>query len=398
MEMGKLILVANPGSSSRKYGLFRNEEPLATLHFETENSKVVCTYKSADGTKRELPCDFSNIAESVSHIAAILESEGQVTTERPLDAIAVRIVAPMDSFTRDRIVDDSFMDEFNAARSKAPLHIPVIASEIEHLRESFKDLPIIAVSDSAFHASKPELMKYYPFDTKLADKYDIKRYGYHGLSVGSIVHQLKQAGRLPEKLIVAHVGSGSSVTAVRDGISLDTSMGYTPLEGVMMATRSGSIDVGAAIAIKKALELDDDGLEKYLNKEAGMLGVSGSTNDMRDLIALADKGDTRAAFAYALYIYRVQSLIGQMAASLDGADAIVLTATILERNDQVRGDIIKKLSYLGFEIDSEINKSFPDEALVNIATEDSKPIYVIRTDETGEMLRRAIIVLESPND
>lgn len=394
MEMDRLILVTNPGSSSRKYGLYKGEKLLATLHFETENGRIICALKDADGTKKSIPCDFKELSSTVANLDDILEAEGYITAQYPLDAIVARVVAPLESFTRDRIVDDAFMEEFNAAREKAPLHIPVIATEIEHFRRSFKGIPIIAVSDSAFHAGKPNLMKYYPFDTELADKHGIKRYGYHGLSVGSIVHQLRAADLLPEKLIVAHVGSGSSITAVYDGASLDTSMGYTPLEGVMMATRSGSIDVGAALAIKKALKLDDDGLEKYLNKKAGILGVSGSTNDMRELLELCDQEDHRASFTYSLYIYRVQCLIGQMATSLDGADAIALTATILERNDHVRADIVKKLSYLGFRINPELNANLPDEPLVNIAAENSKPIYVIRTDETGEMVRRAISLLD----
>jgi acetate kinase len=392
MDLGKLILVTNPGSSSRKYGLYRGDQLLANLHFEYEDGRIIGTLKDAAGQKKSVPCDFTELPSAVAHIADILTAEGYIGAQHTLDAIVTRIVAPMTFFTADHIIDDAVMAKLEVAKHRAPLHLPSVLAEVKHFRQSFHHTPIIAVSDSSFHASKPDLMKYYAFDTDLANKHDIKRYGYHGLSVGSIVHQLRQAELLPEKLIVCHVGSGSSITAVYDGDSLDTTMGYSPLEGVMMATRSGSLDVAAASQLKAALHLDDDGLEKYLNQKSGLLGLAG-TDDMRAIIERRDQGDAKATFAHALYVYRLQSAIGQMAASLGGADAIVLTATILERNDQMRADVLKKLNYLGFRLDPKLNAALPDRPVVNIAATDTKPIYVIKTDETAEMVRRALALL-----
>jgi len=206
---------------------------------------------------------------------------------------------------------------------------------------------------------------------------------------------MSSQGILPEKLIVCHLGSGSSITAVFKGQSLDTTMGYTPLEGLMMSTRSGSIDPAAALAIKRAMKFtDDEDLEQYLNKKCGLLGVSGQTDDMREIIRLRDEGDDRATFAHAMFVYRIQSEIGRMAASLGGVDAIVFTATIGERSDEIRRCVSQKLGYLGFKLDNAKNESELINRHENIAEENSKPIYVIRTDEFEEMIRRAKVVLD----
>ncbi|MCL1839749.1 hypothetical protein FWF89_01975 [Candidatus Saccharibacteria bacterium] len=389
--MSKLILITNPGSASRKYALFNNENFLASFHFEYENGSVVCNIKDIDDGSKAIKPDFTDLADTVSHIGEILEQEGYINDQHKLSAIVARLVAPTDYFAQHHIVDDEFMKHLEIAKDRAPLHTPVIAAEITHFRQSFPDLPIIAISDSAFHANKPELMKYYPFDTDLADKTGIKRYGYHGLSVGSIVHTMKSEDILPEKLIVAHLGSGSSISAVFNGIAMDTSMGYSPLEGLMMSTRSGSIDVDAAIALKHELDLDDEGLEKYLNKQAGLLGVSGFSDDLREIIKKRDEGDEKAAFAHALFVYRIQNLIGQMAASLGGVDALVFTATIGERSGEIRHYVSQKLDYLGFRLDEAKNKKPVFHGnYANIAAKESKPIYVIRTDEVAEMIRLAI--------
>jgi acetate kinase len=394
----KLILITNPGSSSRKYALYDGDAFLASLHFEFENDKIICNLANVDGVKTEIPVHFDSLAETVAHIHKILEDAGYITPAKGLSAVLARVAASGDFFTSDRIVDDEYMINLEAAKNKSPLHVPVIAAEIAHFRKSFPDTPILAMSDSAFHWSKPDLMKYYPFDTDLADKAEIKRYGFHGLSVGFVVEYLKSADLLPEKLIVCHIGSGSSVSAVFGGTSMDTSMGYSPLEGVMMSTRSGSLDVAAALAIKRALKLEDDeALEKYLNKKAGLLGVSGGTDDMRLILQKRDEGDKKATFAHALYVYRLQSLIGQMAASLGGVDAVAFTATIGERSSEIRHYITQKLAYLGFQIDLAKNENPTFEGRhAEIAADNSKPLYIVKTDESAEMIRKARFLLDTP--
>lgn len=389
--MNKLILITNPGSASRKYALYQNQKPLCTLHFEYENSKLICTLKDiASGDQKSISPDIDDLGDTVGKLREILTAEKYIGDNSPISAILVRVAAPGEYFATDHIVDDECLDQLEVAKSKAPLHVPAAAAEINHFRRSFSTVPIITISDSAFHANRPAVMKYYPIDTDLADKAEIKRYGFHGLSLGYVTDFMKKKDILPEKLIICHIGSGSSVTAVFDGASMDTSMGYSPLEGLMMATRSGSIDPAAALAVKRKLGLTDEELEKYLNKKSGLLGVSGLSDDMRDVIRARDEGDSKATFAHALYIYRIQSLIGHMSASLGGVDAIVFTATIGERSSEVRRSVMQKLAYLGFTLDPAKNTADNLPSPSNIATPTSKPIYVVKTDETAEMIRRAI--------
>ena len=396
MSNPRLILITNPGSSSRKYALYREDELLCSLHFEFEGKKVICTLKRADGTKKKLAQTFDDLSTTVSHLNEILTEEGYLGGVSKIDAILARIVATGEYFTKDHMVDKECLKMLEIAKKRTPLHVPVVANEIEAFVKAFKGTPVIAISDSAFHADRPDLMKYYAIDTELADKAEIKRYGAHGLSVGSIVEYMKSQEILPEKLIVCHVGSGSSVTAVYNGKSLDTTMGYTPLEGMMMSTRSGSIDPAAALAIKRAMKFEDDeDLEQYLNKKCGLLGVSGQTDDMREILRLRDEGDKRGTFAHAMFVYRLQAAIGQMAASLGGVDAIVFTATIGERSNPIRREVAQKLGYLGLELDNEKNDGELVERHTNIAAEGSKPIWVIRTDEFEEMIRRAKVILDA---
>ena len=395
MENNRLILITNPGSSSRKYALYKGTDEICSLHFEFEGKGIICTLKKADGSKKVLKQPFKELTSTVANIERILTDEGYLGGMAKLDAILARVACPGEYFTQDHIVDEEYLKALDKARKRAPLHVPVVAGEIEHLTKSIKGTPILAISDSSFHADRPDLMKYYAFDTDLADKADVKRFGYHGLSVGSIVNYMKSVDILPEKLIVCHLGSGSSVTAVFGGKSLDTSMGYTPLEGLMMATRCGNIDPAAALRVKHYLKYEaDESIEKYLNKEAGLLGVSGQTDDMREILRLRDEGDKKGVFAHAMFVYRVQSTIGQMAASLGGVDAIVFTATIGERSDEIRRTVTQKLSYLGFALDEAKNVGDFTERHTNIAADGSKPVWVIRTDESEEMIRRTGMLLD----
>ncbi len=392
--MNKLILITNPGSASRKYALYNNSDPVCTLHFEYENGKVICTLKdSATSKSTKLNPEIDDLGDTVGKIRTILEDHKYISDDKPIAAVVARVAAPGEYFTKDHVVDEETIEQLEVAKGKAPLHVPVAAAEINHFRRSFSTIPIITVSDSAFHTDRPDLMKYYPIDTELADKADIKRFGFHGLSMGYVTNFMKEKGILPERAIICHIGSGSSLTAVYNGKSMDTTMGYSPLEGLMMSTRSGSIDLAAGLAVKRKLNLSDEELERYLNKKAGLLGVSGFSDDMREVIEKRDAGDQRASFAFSLYIYRIQSLIGQLTASLGGIDAIVFTATIGERSSDLRHAVMQKLGYLGFALDSTKNENSDLPSPVNIATEDSKPVYVVKTDETAEMIRRALAFL-----
>ena len=389
--MSKLILITNPGSASRKYALYDGEELMAQFHFEYEGKKVVCTINDVDDGKKKIKPAIDNLNDAITILPKILSDEEYVTDQHKLVAFVVRIVAPGDYFTTDHVVDDEYMKQLKEAEKRNPIHVPTTANEIRGIRECFKGVKIISVSDSAFHWEKPDTMKYYSFDMELADKYEIKRYGYHGLSYAFISRYMKEHDILPEKLIVMHMGSGSSVSAILNGKAMDNSMGYTPLEGVAMSTRVGTIDVAAALAIKKALKITtDEEFLLYLNKKCGLLGLSGISDDMRDIIQKRDEGDLRASLAHSIFVYRIQSYIGQMAAALGGADAIVFAGTIGERNSEIRRFISQKLGYLGFRLDEDKNAEpeFEDHHSL-ISAVDSKPIYIIQTDETDQMIYRA---------
>lgn len=389
--MSKLILITNPGSASRKYALYDGDQLLAQLHFEYEGKKVVCTLKDDKGAKKNIKVEIKDLNDAIAVVPDILKNEQYTTDKNKLVAVVVRIVAPGDYFTADHIVDAEYMKNLAEAEKRNPVHVPTTANEIRGIREHFKDVKIISVSDSAFHWEKPDTMKYYSFDMELADKCEIKRYGFHGLSYAFISRYMKEQGILPEKLVAMHLGSGSSVSAIFNGKAMDNSMGYTPLEGVAMSTRVGTIDVAAALSLKKALKIDsDEEFLLYLNKKCGLLGLSGSTDDMREIIQKRDEGDLRATMAHSIFVYRIQAYVGQMAASLGGVDALVFAGTIGERSDEIRHYVSQKLGYLGFRLDEDknLNPEFTGKHAL-ISAVDSKPIYIVQTDETAQMINRA---------
>lgn len=392
--MDRIVLATNPGSASRKYALFQGENCLATLHFEYVNDQAHCEISIAGGEKKPVELQITDIAEAASECERILREQGVLGDDQQIDAVAARLVAPSRDFQKDQLITDEIIVKLEKNQSKAPLHTGVNLAEIKYFKQVYPDLPVIAVSDSSFHATKPMKAFRYAISADLQDKLDIGRFGYHGISVSSIVEIMKREGILPEKLIVCHLGGGASITAVQNGESIDNSMGYSPLEGLMMATRSGDIDVSVALMVKEELGLSDDELEQYLNKQAGFLGLSELSDDMRLVLEAEQKGDEKAKVANQTYIYRLAKTLGGLVTGMNGVDAIVFTATVGERGADVRENICQYLAYLGFELDLDKNNNVAKvDNVVNIATENSKPLYMIRTDEQTEMARRANVVL-----
>ncbi len=389
MTAESLILVVNPGSSSRKYALYADGHKRASINFEFVDNKIVSVVDH-DGKKYTKTHQDANLDDVSSYILPLFREYDVIANTEQLRGVGVRVVAPSSHFIQDELVTDGIIAELEAVQPKAPLHVTSVLTEIKHLQEYFSGTPVIAISDSAFHATKPDWARYYGFDIDLAKKTDILRYGYHGVSAGSIVRIMSERQILSPKTIICHLGSGSSVTAVAGGKSVDNSMGYTPLEGVVMATRTGDIDVSAALAIKRELNLSDEELEEYLNKKSGLSGVSGSSNDIRQLLASEDKGDQRAKLALDLFVYRIRQTIAQMAASLGGVDSIVFTATVGERSAIIRSRILNGLSFLGFNYDQRLNENtYEPTEPVNLAIGGSKPVWVISTDEAAEIAHRA---------
>lgn len=389
METESLVLVVNPGSASRKYALFAGGKVRASINFEFEDSGVISKVDYA-GEKHVQKYDDPDLSSVSRYVLALLHEHEVISETDKVDVIGIRAVVPSRQFMSDQLVTPVIEAALEAIQQKAPLHITTVLAEIKHLEHFFPGVPVVTISDSAFHATLPVWAWHYGIDTALDEKFDIRRYGFHGVSVESVVRYLQASDLLKPKTIVCHIGSGSSITAVADGKSVDTTMGYTPLEGLMMASRSGSIDVAAALAIKRELNLTDDGLEQYLNKQCGLIGVSGSSNDIRQLLASEEQGDEKAKLALKLFVYHIQQAIGQMAASMGGVDCLVFTATIGERSSIIRERVLDGLEYLGLTNDKAVNnQTFEPSQAVNIGTAASKPILVVSTDESTEIARRA---------
>jgi acetate kinase len=302
-------------------------------------------------------------------------------------------VAPGQHFQNDKIIDRAYEKEIKKVIHDAPLHLLPTYEMIGLLQKTLKNIPIVGISDSDFHDTIPDKAKYYgiPFtDTK---KYNIERYGYHGISVESILNKLRAEGSLPSKLIICHIGSGVSVTAVKDGQSIENSMGFTPLEGVMMATRGGNIDPGALAMLADKLWLNPKRLKEYLNKKCGLLGVSGKSSDVRDLIKLEKEGDAQAKLALDMYAYKLQKCIGAYFVALGGLDTIIFTATVGERSFTMREKICAGLTALELKID-KIKNDQSEGVDADISATDSKiKVLVRKTDEMGQIARDTISIL-----
>ncbi len=382
----RLILVANPGSSSRKYALFdENLHQRAGLHVEIEDGKIVATLQHV-GELRKVSTKILSIDEAAKHVLDIFKKYHIITEDEKIGAIGLRVVAPSSFFLKHQLISDEVVDKLKKLREFAPLHIEAMLGELEILRKHFASTPIVAVSDSAFHISKPSFAWNYGIKLSDADNFDIKRFGYHGLSAEAVITNLQEGGKLTPKVIVCHIGSGSSVSAVFHGRSVDTTMGFSPLEGVVMATRSGTIDYGAVKALQYHLQLSNKQLEGYLHKASGLKGLGGS-EDIRQLIARESKGSESARLALSTLVYSFHKSIGAMVAALNGVDSLVFTGTAGERSSYLRERIVKNLAYCDFWIDKAENERcrLPLRRRTISAKARSKPIFVVPTHEARQI-------------
>lgn len=389
----QLILVANPGSASRKYGLYRAGECIANLHFEWVGAKIVCTVETKED-RFETPVGAKDLEHVVEHVDAMLLRSGTLHHGDSIDGIGLRVVAPSGFFLENHKFTQHVHEKLVALERVSPLHIGIVLEEYGLLETVFKGIPIFAISDSAFHASKPDYAWNYAIDLADADTYEIKRYGYHGLSVRSAVRQLTKHDRLASKIVVAHLGSGCSVTALHGGKSLDTTMGYSPLEGLVMATRSGAIDYSAVASLQLQSGKSDAEIEQYLNKQSGLLGLGGSS-DIRELVEREKQGDAKAHLALNSFVYGVQKGIAAMTAALGGIDALVFTGTVGERSSIMRRRIVDRMHYLDLILDTKANDVVTDPLGLDIVSRlaGSKPVYVVHADEAGEIARQVADML-----
>ena len=402
MDMEKKYLVVNRGSASEKYAIYTKEKCLGFLHIE-KAEKDNCDYVSTlyVGDLKEEKCvtkkEFENSLDYALNIfkeKGIIVGESVKEAKKEIVGIGIRIVAPGKHFQDDKVIDSVYEKEIKKVIHVAPLHLLPTYEMILLLKKVFKNIPIVGISDSDFHDTIPDKAKYYGISFADTQKYNIQKYGYHGISVESILNKIKDGGEeIPARLIICHIGSGVSVTAVKDGKSVENSMGYTPLEGVMMATRAGDIDSGAVALLVDKLWLNAKRLKGYLNSKCGLFGVSGKSSDVRDLITLEKDGDVQAKLALDMYVYKIQKYIGAYYTVLGGLDTLIFTATVGERSFIMRERICQGLEVLGVKINTEVNNK-SEGVDANISHFDSKvKVIVKKTDEMGQIARDTITTL-----
>lgn len=387
-----MILAVNTGSASKKYAIYDGGKEIFRAHLEKENKGYVAGFRFG-GKEDKKEITIADYKDAVNFILEEAESRGVIKERGEIERVGVRIVAPGEYFYSHNPMDETFFHKLEEAREDAPLHIDPILLELGELKDALPQATLVAVSDSEFHSTMPETSRVYAIPKEVADKYGIRRFGYHGTSVRSVLRNAKELfGELPEKVIVCHLGSGASIAAVKDGKSFDTTMGFTPLEGLVMGTRVGDIDPGALISLGKKLELDYPKLEEYLNRQCGLLALSGKTADVRELLELEAKGDEGAKLALGVFVYKIKKYIGAFMAAMGGLDALIFTATIGERSYILRGRIIEGLEFLDLKLDSKKNEATVSVAGI-ISGNGGVKIAVMPSDELGEIAKQVEGVL-----
>lgn len=388
MALDKIILVANPGSASRKYAIFKGSKQLLSIHFEYEANKVVY---STSLNPEPHSAGVAHITFSATKLPEIIIKEIDVSIVDALSMVALRVVAPSSFFQRDHELSKAVLKRLERLEPIAPLHIGATLAEHKLLDKTFPKAKFIGISDSGFLSNKPDKAMYYGIPYRDANQFDIKRFGYHGLSFESVVDQLKKSDMLPKRLIVCHLGGGSSVAAIENGKVIDSTMGFSPLEGLVMATRSGSVDTLAYEAIKKSKRLTDQSLHDYFNSQSGLLGISGKSDDVRELLDL-EKSNERAKLALEIFVYKIQQAIGSMAGAMGGVDMVVFAGTIGERSQTIRHRVASNLMYLGLIIDTNINnRVFAPGAPSLISKNDhAGKIAVVHTNENQQIIKHAL--------
>lgn len=382
------VLVLNSGSSSIKFQLFNMEEEKVLAKGLVERIGIDDSgieYENSNGQEVEKAIDIKNHKEGIEHVVEmLLDSEiGVLNSIDEINAVGHRVVHGGEKFAHSTLITDEVIEKIEEVSTLAPLHNPHNLSGIKVCKDLLPDKPQVGVFDTAFHQSMPEKAYIYAIPYEYYQKHGVRRYGFHGTShkyVANRAAELMGKDFDELKIITCHLGNGASIAAVNKGKSVDTSMGMTPLEGLVMGTRSGDIDPAIIPFLMDKEDLSTKEIDNILNKKSGLLGVSGISNDSRDVRQAAHNGNHRAELADQVFSYRVKKYIGSYMAVLNGADAVVFTGGIGENAAGVREHILAELDNLGFELDPKANKVRGEER--EITTENSKvKAFVIPTNE-----------------
>ena len=383
------ILVLNCGSSSIKYKLFEMEtkEVLAQGGIEKIGLKgSFLKLTLPNGEKKILEKDIPEHTVGVEFIFQTLTGAeyGALKSLDELDAVGHRMVHGGERFSRSVLLTKEVLDAFAACNDLAPLHNPANLKGVNAVSALLPNLPQVGVFDTAFHQTMPAYAYMYAVPYELYEKYGVRRYGFHGTSHRYVSQRVCEYLGIPaegSRIITCHVGNGGSISAVKDGKCVDTTMGLTPLEGLMMGTRSGDIDGGAVTFIMDKEGLNSAGVSNLLNKKSGVLGISGVSSDMREVSAAANDGNERARLALDMYFYRIKKYIGAYAAAMGGVDVILFTGGVGENQSDCRETACAGLEYMGVKIDHEKNLTIHGEEAVISAPDSKVKVVVIPTDE-----------------
>ena len=382
------ILVLNCGSSSIKYKLFEMESKKVMAQGGIEkiglpDSFLLVKLPNGEKVKFEKPMPEHTVGIELILEKLVDPQIGCIKDLKEINAVGHRVVHGGEKFNKSVLITPEVKEMIIKCVELAPLHNPANLKGIDAIEKILPGVPQVAVFDTAFHQSMPDYAYMYALPYELYEKYAIRRYGFHGKShryVSARVCEYLGVDPKGKKIVTAHIGGGGSCTAVMDGKSVDTSMGLTPVEGLVMGTRAGDLDLGAATFIMDKEHLSTAEFNNLVNKKSGLLGVSGVSSDCRDIEAAIKEGNKRADLARKMFIYRVKKYIGAYAAAMNGLDILVFTAGIGENDPYIRAEVMKGLSFLGIELDEEANNVRGEERII------SKPgskvtVVLVPTDE-----------------
>ena len=384
------VLVVNAGSSSLKYQLIdtATEQVHGKGHCERIGIDGKIEHKKADGTKVEREIAMPNHSVAIKIVVDFLTDPvyGCVKSMDEIEAVGHRAAHGGHYFSKNVLIEGDVMDRFELCREIAPLHTGPHIMGIQGCQAVMPNIPQVIVFDTVFHQTMPDYAYTYAIPTDMAKKYGIRRYGFHGTSHRYVSEEMaKILGKPIEetKIITCHIGNGSSITAIKGGKCIDTSMGFTPLAGVEMGTRCGDMDPAVVTYIMDKEGLTADEMSNFMNKKCGLLGVSGVSSDARDIEAAIREGNENALLAANILAYGIKKYIGSYVAALNGVDAVVFTAGMGENNVELRERVCKDMDFFGIKLDDAANKATVRKSEpVKLSTDDSKVlVYMIPTNE-----------------
>ncbi|NLX66981.1 MAG: acetate kinase [Bacteroidales bacterium] len=396
------VLVLNCGSSSIKYKLFemKSKEPIAQGVVEKIGMKgSFLKFTLPDGRKVMLEGEILEHRAGIEYVLGVLLSEkyGCIKSLDEIEAVGHRVVHGGETFNESVLITDEVIAKLNECIELAPLHNPPNLKGIYAIQELMPDTPQVSVFDTAFHQTMPDYAFMYGIPYSLYEKYSIRRYGFHGTSHRYVSARACEFLGVPykeQRIITAHIGNGGSIAAIKNGKSIDTSMGMTPVEGLIMGTRSGDVDPGVISYIMEKEHMGTKGISTLLNKFSGVLGISGISSDMRELESAIKEGNKRAILAMETYNYRIKKYIGSYAAVLGGVDILVFTGGVGENQAVTRRDVCRGMEYMGIELDEELNDSVRAKEVVISKPTSKVKVLIIPTDEELSIANDTIEILQ----